>query len=109
MSSLITNNALKRGSQWAICSIKKSIRTEEYSMPNKTYALEWLLHARRNMETARLLLKENHFTDSIAIEIHQIFLFCSRNIVQTNKCIHRIVINFGSPSLTYKRIPQVRD
>jgi len=40
-------------------------------MPNKTYALEWLHLANRNFETARLLLRENHFTDSIAIEIHQ--------------------------------------
>jgi HEPN domain-containing protein len=40
-------------------------------MPNKTYALEWLHLADRHFETARLLLRENHFTDSIAIEIHQ--------------------------------------
>lgn len=40
-------------------------------MPNKTYALEWLELANRNLETARLLLRENHFTDSIAIEIQQ--------------------------------------
>jgi len=36
-------------------------------MPNTTYALEWLSHANRNLETARLLLRENHYTDSIAI------------------------------------------
>lgn len=40
-------------------------------MPNQTYAIEWLMHANRNLETARLLIRENHFTDSIAIEIHQ--------------------------------------
>jgi len=40
-------------------------------MPNKTYALEWLEHAGRNLETARLLIREKHFTDSIAIEIQQ--------------------------------------
>lgn len=40
-------------------------------MPNKTYAAEWLQLANRNLETARLLLRENHFTDSIAIEIQQ--------------------------------------
>jgi HEPN domain-containing protein len=40
-------------------------------MPNKTYALEWLKLAFRNLETARLLIRENHFTDSIAIEIQQ--------------------------------------
>jgi HEPN domain-containing protein len=40
-------------------------------MPNKSYALEWLQLANRNLETARLLLRENHFTDSIAIELQQ--------------------------------------
>jgi len=40
-------------------------------MPNQTYALEWLNHANRNLQTARLLIRENHFTDSIAIEIQQ--------------------------------------
>lgn len=40
-------------------------------MPNRTYALEWLNIANRNLETARLLLRENHYTDSIAIEIQQ--------------------------------------
>ncbi len=40
-------------------------------MPNKTYALEWMELACKNMETARLLIRENHYTDSIAIEIQQ--------------------------------------
>jgi HEPN domain-containing protein len=40
-------------------------------MPNKTYALEWMELAIRNLETARLLIREKHFTDSIAIEIQQ--------------------------------------
>ena len=40
-------------------------------MPNQTYALEWLNFANRNLQTARLLIRENHFTDSIAIEIQQ--------------------------------------
>ncbi|MBN1186312.1 MAG: HEPN domain-containing protein [Bacteroidales bacterium] len=40
-------------------------------MPNKTYALEWPEHAKRNLETAILLLKENHYSDIIALEIHQ--------------------------------------
>lgn len=40
-------------------------------MPNKTYALEWMNLAYKNLLTARLLIRENHFTDSIAIEIHQ--------------------------------------
>lgn len=40
-------------------------------MPNRTYALEWLNIAHKNLETAHLLLRENHYTDSIAIEIQQ--------------------------------------
>ncbi len=40
-------------------------------MPNKTYATEWLDFAGRNLETAIILLKQDHYTDIIAIEIHQ--------------------------------------
>jgi len=40
-------------------------------MPNRTYALEWHELAHRNLETARVLIREKHFTDSIALEIHQ--------------------------------------
>ena len=39
-------------------------------MPNRTYALEWLTLAKRNLENAQLLFDENHYTDIIAIEIH---------------------------------------
>jgi HEPN domain-containing protein len=51
--------------------MKKFIRMVGYSMPNITYAREWLQLAKRNLETARLLLREDHFTDSIAIELQQ--------------------------------------
>jgi HEPN domain-containing protein len=40
-------------------------------MPNRTYAFEWYELAHRNLETARVLIRENHFTDSIALEIQQ--------------------------------------
>lgn len=40
-------------------------------MPNRTYAIEWYGLAHRNLETARVLIREKHFTDSIALEIHQ--------------------------------------
>lgn len=40
-------------------------------MPNFVYAFEWIELAGRNLETAKLLFRENHFTDVIAIEIHQ--------------------------------------
>ena len=41
-------------------------------MSNKTFAREWLVLAKKNLETARLLIRENHFTDIIAIEIQQV-------------------------------------
>ena len=40
-------------------------------MPNKPYAIEWLDISRRNLETAILLFNHNHYTDVIAIDIHQ--------------------------------------
>ena len=40
-------------------------------MPSKSYAIEWLGLASKNLETADLLFKENHYTDVIGIEIQQ--------------------------------------
>ena len=40
-------------------------------MSNKAYALEWYVIAHRNLETAQLLHQVNHFTDVIAIDLHQ--------------------------------------
>ncbi|MFC2087163.1 HEPN domain-containing protein [Bacteroidota bacterium] len=40
-------------------------------MPNKSYALEWLEFAAKNLETAKILYREKHYNDIIAIEIHQ--------------------------------------
>jgi len=40
-------------------------------MPNQSYALEWLNLANRNLQTARLLIREKHYTDIIALEIQQ--------------------------------------
>ncbi len=40
-------------------------------MPNPTYAMEWVIMARKNLETARVLFNANHHTDIIAVEIHQ--------------------------------------
>ncbi len=61
-------------------------------MPNKTYALEWMNLAYKNLETARLLIAEKHFPDSIAIEIHQsieksfkaIYAFIGQTIPKTH-------------------------
>lgn len=41
-------------------------------MPNYQYASEWLNFARKHLETAKLLFRENHYTDIIAIELHQV-------------------------------------
>ena len=40
-------------------------------MPNKTYALEWLEYSKRNIQAAQILFRENHYTDVIAVELHQ--------------------------------------
>ena len=40
-------------------------------MPNKTYGIEWLDRSKRNLQTAVLLFSHNHYTDVIAIDIHQ--------------------------------------
>ncbi len=40
-------------------------------MPNRSYALEWLEMARRNLETAQLLFDVNLYTDVIAVDIQQ--------------------------------------
>jgi HEPN domain-containing protein len=40
-------------------------------MQNKLYAQEWLTWALKNLDTADLLFRENHYTDVIGIEIQQ--------------------------------------
>ena len=40
-------------------------------MPNQSYAAEWLELSKRNLETAEMLFNHNHYTDVIAIDIHQ--------------------------------------
>ena len=40
-------------------------------MPNQKYAMEWFRFAEKNLETALLLNRENHYTDVIAIDIQQ--------------------------------------
>ena len=75
-------------------------------MPNKTYANEWLNLATRNLETARLLLRENHFTDSIAIEIQQtiektfkaVFAFYGESIPKTHSL--PVLFNFVSEKIS---------
>lgn len=40
-------------------------------MPNRTYALGWLEYSKRNIQAAQILYRENHYTDVIAVELHQ--------------------------------------
>jgi len=40
-------------------------------MPNQKLALEWFLFAHKNLETAQLLMRENHYTDVIAFDLQQ--------------------------------------
>lgn len=40
-------------------------------MANKTYAKEWLMFSIKNLSTAKLLYKVNHYEDIIGIELQQ--------------------------------------
>ena len=79
-------------------------------MPNKTYALEWMNLAYKNMETARLLIRENHFTDSIAIELHQtieksfkaIYAYLGITIPRTHSLM--LLFNFVEEHIQLKNI-----
>ena len=51
--------------------MRRFILKDRYYMPNFIYASEWIELADRNLETAKLLFRENHYTDVIAIELHQ--------------------------------------
>ncbi len=40
-------------------------------MANKTYAKEWLMFSKKNLDTAKLLYEVNHYEDIIGIELQQ--------------------------------------
>ena len=75
-------------------------------MLNIAFCLEWLNMAYKNIETARLLIREDHFTDIIAIEIQQalektlksIFALKGISIPRT----HNIVFLYNNASLLYQ-------
>jgi len=63
-------------------------------MPNLAYSLEWYNLARRHLETAAVLLRENHYTDSIAIlskpdivitaiTLSPAIIYCGTNVLMT--------------------------
>ncbi|MDQ1338890.1 MAG: hypothetical protein QG567_39 [Campylobacterota bacterium] len=41
-------------------------------MANKTYAIEWLTFAMKNLDTAKLLYNVNHYEDIIGVELQQV-------------------------------------
>jgi len=79
-------------------------------MPNQTYALEWLNLAKKNLNTARLLIRENHYTDSIAIEIQQtieksfkaVYAYYGINIPRTHALT--ILFNFVKEKILLEEI-----
>ncbi|WP_016777081.1 HEPN domain-containing protein [Anaerophaga thermohalophila] len=79
-------------------------------MGNKTYAKEWMTLAGRNLETARLLIRENHFTDIIAFEIQQVmeksfkavFAFHGEKIPKTHSL--QVLYNFVQKTIELKSI-----
>lgn len=40
-------------------------------MVNKTYAKEWLIFSKKNLDTAKLLFEAKHYEDIIGVEIQQ--------------------------------------
>jgi HEPN domain-containing protein len=64
-------------------------------MANKQYALEWLELAKHNLEAAKLLYDSKHYTDVIAIELHQalektikaVYAYNNIKIVKTHNLI----------------------
>ena len=55
-------------------------------MPNKPYAKEWLIFSLKNLQTAELLWKANHYEDIIGVELQQALekmlkaIFASNNV-----------------------------
>jgi HEPN domain-containing protein len=79
-------------------------------MPNKTLSLEWLSFAEKNLETAKLLYKHNHYTDVIAIDIQQsieksfkaVFAYYGEKIPRTHSL--EILYNYVSSKNVIKDI-----
>jgi len=79
-------------------------------MPNKKLALEWYNFAKRNIETAILLNRENHYTDVISIDIQQaiekalkaIYAFNNEKIPKTHAL--DILFNYTSEYIDWKNL-----
>ena len=79
-------------------------------MPNQKLALEWLVFARRNLETAQLLIRENHYTDVIAFDIQQATEKALKAVyVYNNESVPRIhaldvLFNYANTNIQFKNI-----
>lgn len=79
-------------------------------MPNVKLALEWLDFAKKSMETARLLYRENHYTDVISIDIQQaiekalkaVYAFNGEKIPRTHSL--EILFLYSEKSIEWKEI-----
>ncbi len=69
-------------------------------MANKAYAKEWLIFAKKNLDTAKLLFDANHYEDIIGVELQQtlekllksMLAYDNKPITKTHKLLE-IVIN----------------
>jgi HEPN domain-containing protein len=79
-------------------------------MPNQKLALEWLVFARRNLETAQLLIRENHYTDVIAFDIQQATEKALKAVyAYNNESVPRIhaldvLFNYANTNIQFKNI-----
>ena len=79
-------------------------------MPNQKLALEWLVFAQRNLETAQLLIRENHYTDVIAFDIQQAIEKALKAVyAYNNESVPRIhaldvLFNYANTNIQFKNI-----
>ena len=79
-------------------------------MPNQKLALEWLVFAQRNLETAQLLIRENHYTDVIAFDIQQATEKALKAVyAYNNESVPRIhaldvLFNYANTNIQFKNI-----
>jgi len=79
-------------------------------MPNRKLANEWLAMARKNLETAILLNRENHYTDVISIDVQQsvektlkaVYAFNGEKIPRTHSL--EILFNYASDFIIFEDV-----
>jgi HEPN domain-containing protein len=83
-------------------------------MPNKKLANEWISFAEKDLETAILLNKENHYTDVIAVDVQQaiekalkaFYAFYGEKIPRTHSL--EILFNYASNRIDFEDIDIVK-